>query len=107
MRGVISKWVDNVITGEVQLNTPLIERSEAAEALKKELTHSRRPLGGLIGDVKRRARWYFSDYKDGVIGNKALQKTLSTTAFLYFACILPSIAFGVLNDHNTDGAMSS
>jgi len=32
---------------------------------------------------------------------KAFQKTLSTTVFLYFACILPAIALGVLNAHNT------
>lgn len=28
---------------------------------------------------------------------------ISTTLFLYFACILPSIAFGVLNGRNTKG----
>ena len=40
---------------------------------------------------------------DGFVGNKTLQKTISTTFFLYFACILPAIAFGILNDHNTNG----
>ena len=32
---------------------------------------------------------------------QTLQKTMSATIFLYFACILPAIAFGVLNAHNT------
>ncbi|XP_037071841.1 sodium bicarbonate transporter-like protein 11 [Pollicipes pollicipes] len=58
---------------------------------------------GLSADLKRRASFYIQDYVDGFVGNKTLQKTISTTFFLYFACILPSIAFGVLNDHNTGG----
>lgn len=44
-----------------------------------------------------------SDYVDGIVGVKTPQKVLSTTFFLYFACLLPAIAFGVLNDHNTHG----
>jgi sodium borate transporter 11 len=47
--------------------------------------------------------WYFA----GFVGNRTLQKTASTTVFLYFACILPNIALGVLNDKNTDGAISA
>ncbi|XP_043218672.1 sodium bicarbonate transporter-like protein 11 [Amphibalanus amphitrite] len=58
---------------------------------------------GVVSDLRRRAGFYLQDYIDGIVGNKSLQKTISTTFFLYFACILPSIAFGVLNDHNTDG----
>ena len=58
---------------------------------------------GLRGDLKRRLPHYWSDFRDGVIGHKTLQKVISTTLFLYFACILPSIAFGVLNDKNTHG----
>jgi hypothetical protein len=34
------------------------------------------------------------------------QKVLSTTVFLYFACLLPSIAFGVLNSQATDDQIS-
>jgi sodium borate transporter 11 len=30
----------------------------------------------------------------------------SSIVFLYFACLLPAIAFGVLNHDNTDGAIS-
>eukprot|EP00057_Strongylocentrotus_purpuratus_P007095 XP_011661569.1 PREDICTED: sodium bicarbonate transporter-like protein 11 isoform X3 [Strongylocentrotus purpuratus] len=58
---------------------------------------------GLRSDLKRRLPHYWSDFRDGVIGHKTLQKVISTTLFLYFACILPSIAFGVLNDKNTHG----
>ncbi|KAF7252724.1 Sodium bicarbonate transporter-like protein 11 [Varanus komodoensis] len=42
----------------------------------------------------------------GVIGNnKAIGKYITTMIFLYFACLLPSIAFGSLNDENTDGVI--
>uniref|UniRef100_A0A0P5ZXE0 Sodium bicarbonate transporter protein 11 n=1 Tax=Daphnia magna TaxID=35525 RepID=A0A0P5ZXE0_9CRUS len=58
---------------------------------------------GIREDLARRLPHYVSDYKDGLTGVKTPQKVLSTTLFLYFACILPAIAFGVLNDHNTHG----
>ncbi|XP_071087191.1 solute carrier family 4 member 11-like isoform X1 [Haliotis cracherodii] len=58
-------------------------------------------LRGIKDDLKRRLPHYFSDYKDGVADKKSILKTLSTTLFLYFACILPCIAFGVLNSDNT------
>lgn len=32
-------------------------------------------------------------------------KYVTTTLFLYFACLLPTIAFGSLNDENTNGAI--
>jgi sodium borate transporter 11 len=34
------------------------------------------------------------------------QKVLSTVVFLYFACLLPSIAFGVLNSQATNDVIS-
>ncbi len=34
------------------------------------------------------------------------QKVLSTAVFLYFACLLPSIAFGVLNSKVTNDQIS-
>lgn len=41
----------------------------------------------------------------GVADKKSIGKMLSCTFFLYFACILPSIAFGVLNSSNTEGVL--
>lgn len=61
---------------------------------------------GIRGDLKRRLPHYFSDYKDGIFGPKTIQKTLSTTLFLYFACLMPSIAFGVLNAENTENVLT-
>ena len=61
------------------------------------------PFRGISDDLKRRLPYYWSDYKDGVVGPKSLQKTISTTFFLYFSIILPAIAFGNLQDDNTGG----
>ncbi|XP_020617699.1 sodium bicarbonate transporter-like protein 11 isoform X1 [Orbicella faveolata] len=58
---------------------------------------------GLIRDLKRRWPHYLSDFKDGIRGRHTIPKLISTTLFLYFACLLPSIAFGVLNSRNTNG----
>ncbi|XP_044537732.1 sodium bicarbonate transporter-like protein 11 [Gracilinanus agilis] len=61
---------------------------------------------GIMEDIARRFPVYTLDFTDGVIGsNKALGKYLTTMIFLYFACLLPSIAFGSLNDENTKGAI--
>ena len=43
----------------------------------------------------------------GFCGANTLHKTISTTFFLYFACILPAIALGVLNYNNTGGKMGN
>jgi len=61
---------------------------------------------GIRDDLARRLPYYLSDYKDGVIGNKAVQKTVSTTFFLYFSILLPAIAFGNLQDGNTSSRIN-
>lgn len=58
---------------------------------------------GLLRDFRRRWPHYLSDFKDGIRGRHTISKVVSTTLFLYFACLLPSIAFGVLNSRNTKG----
>ncbi|XP_076468125.1 solute carrier family 4 member 11-like isoform X2 [Babylonia areolata] len=63
-------------------------------------------MKGIMGDLRRRWPHYFADYKDGVRDKKSILKSLSCTFFLYFACILPCIAFGVLNEANTDGVLN-
>uniref|UniRef100_A0A8D2Q9C0 Solute carrier family 4 member 11 n=1 Tax=Varanus komodoensis TaxID=61221 RepID=A0A8D2Q9C0_VARKO len=77
--------------------------------------HSHKPLKlhdffnvgkGIFDDIARRFPVYALDFTDGVIGNnKAIGKYITTMIFLYFACLLPSIAFGSLNDENTDGVI--
>ncbi|XP_036780529.1 solute carrier family 4 member 11 isoform X1 [Manis pentadactyla] len=65
------------------------------------------PVGkGIREDIARRFPVYALDFTDGIIGkNKAVGKYITTTLFLYFACLLPTIAFGSLNDENTNGAI--
>ncbi|XP_017197226.2 solute carrier family 4 member 11 isoform X2 [Oryctolagus cuniculus] len=65
------------------------------------------PFGkGIWEDMERRFPVYPLDFTDGIIGkNKAVGKYITTTLFLYFACLLPTIAFGSLNDENTNGAI--
>lgn len=63
-------------------------------------------MHGLLEDLRRRIPHYISDYKDGVLGHNSIQKTLSTSCFLFFAVLLPSIAFGVLNSENTNGVLN-
>ncbi|KAM4780191.1 solute carrier family 4 member 11 isoform 3-T3 [Cyanocitta cristata] len=61
---------------------------------------------GISDDIARRFPVYALDFTDGIIGNnKAIGKYITTMIFLYFACLLPSIAFGSLNDENTRGAI--
>ncbi|XP_066488342.1 solute carrier family 4 member 11 [Tiliqua scincoides] len=78
-------------------------------------THNHKPLKlheffnvgkGIFDDIARRFPVYALDFTDGIIGNnKAIGKYITTMIFLYFACLLPSIAFGSLNDENTSGVI--
>ena len=53
--------------------------------------------GGLIKDVKRRAKYYITDYKDGI----NLQ-CIMVSIFLYFAVFATNVAFGGLLEEKTD-----
>ncbi|TMS35751.1 hypothetical protein L596_003079 [Steinernema carpocapsae] len=64
------------------------------------------PFRGLKEDFKRRWKHYGSDFLDGLRGHRTMQKLFSSIVFLYFACLLPAIAFGVLNDDNTNGGIN-
>ncbi|CAI4222695.1 unnamed protein product [Auanema sp. JU1783] len=64
------------------------------------------PFRGLKEEFIRRLPYYPSDFMDGLTGHRTLQKLFSTVVFLYFACLLPAIAFGVLNDDNTNGGIN-
>jgi len=59
--------------------------------------------GGLIEDVKRRynPRVYKSDWTDGITDTPSIIKYVSTIVWLYFAIIMPTIAFGALDSKNT------
>ena len=46
-------------------------------------------FGGLVDDFKRRSRYYWSD-----IADSATSKTLSASAFMFFATLFSTIALG-------------
>ncbi|NWH63770.1 S4A10 protein, partial [Geococcyx californianus] len=63
---------------------------------------SPRLFGGLILDVKRKAPWFWSDFRDGL----SLQ-CLASFLFLYCACMSPVITFGGLLGEATSGHISA
>uniref|UniRef100_A0A6I8MZT4 Bicarbonate transporter-like transmembrane domain-containing protein n=1 Tax=Ornithorhynchus anatinus TaxID=9258 RepID=A0A6I8MZT4_ORNAN len=56
------------------------------------------------GSVER-ARALESGIMSIIRSNKAVGKYITTMMFLYFDCLLPTIAFGSLNDENTHGSI--
>lgn len=74
---------------------------------KLEPSESREPILNLGTDlwenIRRRSKYYLSDYKDGFNSPRTINKLLSTTLFLFFSILFPTIAFGQLANKNTDG----
>eukprot|EP00186_Timspurckia_oligopyrenoides_P000508 CAMPEP_0182445442 /NCGR_PEP_ID=MMETSP1172-20130603/3561_1 /TAXON_ID=708627 /ORGANISM="Timspurckia oligopyrenoides, Strain CCMP3278" /LENGTH=831 /DNA_ID=CAMNT_0024641215 /DNA_START=100 /DNA_END=2595 /DNA_ORIENTATION=+ len=70
----------------------------------QDMKRTGRFFGGFIQDIKRKYRWkvYKSDWTDGMNDGRSIIKYISTIAWLYFAVIMPVIAFGALNDQNTN-----
>ena len=56
-----------------------------------ELEFTGRLFGGFLDDIRRKAPYYVSDFRDGLHSNVA-----GTTLFLYFAALANAIAFGAL-----------
>ncbi|XP_069630765.1 electroneutral sodium bicarbonate exchanger 1-like, partial [Haliaeetus albicilla] len=67
-----------------------------------ELQRTGRLFGGLSLDVKRKAPWFWSDFRDGL----SLQ-CLASFLFLYCACMSPVITFGGLLGEATNGHISA
>lgn len=66
------------------------------------LSRSGKLFGGLINDIKRKAPFYLSDFKDAL----ALQ-CVASFIFLYFACLSPIITFGGLLGEATGKHMAA
>ncbi|KAL0107937.1 hypothetical protein PUN28_014892 [Cardiocondyla obscurior] len=66
------------------------------------LSRTGRLFGGLINDIKRKAPFYVSDFKDAL----ALQ-CVASFIFLYFACLSPIITFGGLLSEATGKNMAA
>ena len=67
-------------------------------AIGEGLRYTGKPFGGIIADVKRRAKHYGSDIRDGLSA-----QALGSTLFLFFACLAPAIIFGGLMYGKTGG----
>lgn len=75
---------------------------EHAEHHGPELQRTGRLFGGLILDIKRKAPFYLSDFRDGL----SLQ-CVASFLFLYCACMSPVITFGGLLGEATEGRISA
>ncbi|XP_043938104.1 electroneutral sodium bicarbonate exchanger 1 [Protopterus annectens] len=67
-----------------------------------ELERTGRIFGGLILDIKRKAPWFLSDFRDAL----SLQ-CIASFLFLYCACMSPVITFGGLLGEATEGRISA
>lgn len=90
-----------------KLSVDLNERDSEPDAgdmhVQKTFARTGKFAGGLIADIKRRYKpsVYKSDWVDGLTDPHSLLKYMSTTLWLFFAIIMPTIAFGALDDDNT------
>ncbi len=75
---------------------PVAERPE--EAVTTGLEYTGRLAGGLFADLRRRLPHYADDYLCGLH-----PKALSSTVFLYFACLAPAVTFGGIMGDLTGG----
>lgn len=64
-------------------------------------------MSGVKENIYRRSQLYISDWTDGITDTKTISKVISTAIFLYFLCLLPTLAFGVLNDKNTNNKITA
>ncbi|XP_076391842.1 na[+]-driven anion exchanger 1 isoform X9 [Megachile rotundata] len=78
------------------------EADEQKQREESGLSRSGKLFGGLINDVKRKAPFYLSDFKDAL----ALQ-CVASFIFLYFACLSPIITFGGLLGEATGKNMAA
>lgn len=59
-------------------------------------------FGGLMNDIRRKAPWYWSDFKDAFS-----TQCIASWIFLYFACLSPIITFGGLLEAATGNNMAA
>ena len=81
-----------------------VDEEEEERKMREDsgLTRTGRLFGGLVNDIKRKKKWYISDFKDGL----SLQ-CVASFFFIYFACLTPIITFGGLLGDATKNKMAS
>uniref|UniRef100_A0A8C6VNW9 Anion exchange protein n=1 Tax=Naja naja TaxID=35670 RepID=A0A8C6VNW9_NAJNA len=95
------EW-DPSIRIEPPKSVPSQVNCDMEDHMGPELQRTGKLFGGLILDIKRKAPWYWSDYKDAL----NLQ-CLASFLFLYCASMSPVITFGGLLGEATDGEISA
>ncbi|XP_055959093.1 sodium bicarbonate cotransporter 3 isoform X3 [Patella vulgata] len=83
-------------------NGKAVVEDEGEEERDLTLTRTGRFFGGLIDDVKRKVKWWPSDFKDAIH-----VQCLASFIFLYFACLTPIITFGGLLGDATGNNMAA
>lgn len=78
------------------------EEEEQKQREESGLSRTGTLFGGLINDLKRKAPFYFSDFKDALN-----LKCIASWIFLYFACLSPIITFGGLLGEATGRNMAA
>ncbi|XP_058802659.1 electroneutral sodium bicarbonate exchanger 1 isoform X2 [Phymastichus coffea] len=78
------------------------EADEQKQREESGLSRTGRLFGGLVNDIKRKAPFYLSDFKDAL----AIQ-CVASFIFLYFACLSPIITFGGLLSEATGKNMAA
>ncbi|XP_063410996.1 sodium bicarbonate cotransporter 3-like isoform X2 [Mytilus trossulus] len=78
------------------------DQVEGGESQAETLQRTGRLFGGLIADIKRKAPFYISDFKDALH-----VQCVASFIFLYFACLTPIITFGGLLSDATDKNMAA
>ena len=81
-----------------------VDEEEEKYNLRKNagLVLSGKFCGGLVNDIKRKAPWFLSDFKDAFSA-----QSIAVIFFLYFATLAPTIAFGGILGQVTKNRMAS
>jgi len=66
------------------------------------LTYTGRLCGGILADMRRRLPHYAADFRDGLH-----TKSVSSTLFLFFACLAPAVTFGGIMAELTGGQIGA
>lgn len=82
--------IDELVNAIDRFNQRVAEsKVKPRPEIPEGLQYTGAPFGGIIGDLKRRLPHYANDFIEGLH-----VKTISSTLFLYFACIAPAVIFG-------------
>lgn len=96
---------DNPVAKIVRFDVPSKD-GKAFDKRKYQLHLCELIRRGLWIDFRRRIRNYPSDFIDAFVGPpRTIRKTIATVWLLYFAILLPTVAFSSLNIHQTAGQM--